>query len=108
MNNIGRPAATLHELGLTDSAILVFTSDHGGMLDSHAEEQKQRPWDESIRVPFLVRRPAGLKPAATSLTAPVGDAGDHADAAVLSGIPIPTTVEGVVSLGLAARRAARR
>lgn len=49
---------TLEEEGLAENTILVFTSDHGDMLGSQGEVKKQRPWDESIRVPFLLRWPA--------------------------------------------------
>ncbi|MFN0171188.1 MAG: sulfatase [Bryobacteraceae bacterium] len=40
-----------------DRTILVFTSDHGDMLQSQGLPLKQFPWDESIRVPFLIRFP---------------------------------------------------
>jgi arylsulfatase A-like enzyme len=49
--------STLEDQGLADDTILVFWSDHGDMLLSHAELFKQRPWDESIRVPLLLRYP---------------------------------------------------
>ncbi|MDD9956333.1 MAG: sulfatase-like hydrolase/transferase [Anaerolineaceae bacterium] len=48
---------TLAETGLDDNTIFVFTSDHGDMLGSQGTVRKQRPWDESIRVPFLLRCP---------------------------------------------------
>ncbi len=91
---VGRLDQALHELGQADDTILVFTSDHGDMLGSHAEERKQRPWDESIRVPFLVRWPAGLKPAARKLTAPLATPEIMPTLLSLCGIPIPATVEG--------------
>ena len=57
---VGDLLATLHQAGLADSTIFVFTSDHGDMLGSHGQHRKQRPWDESILVPFLLHWPAGL------------------------------------------------
>lgn len=48
----------LRELGIEENTLLVFTSDHGDMLGSHGEQRKQRPWDESIRVPLLLHCPA--------------------------------------------------
>lgn len=47
----------LDALGLSDNTCVVFTSDHGDMLGSQGEHRKQRPWDESILVPMLVRLP---------------------------------------------------
>lgn len=43
--------------GQADDTIFVFTSDHGDMLQSQGMHHKQQPWDESIRVPFLIRYP---------------------------------------------------
>lgn len=60
---------TLDETGLAEDTIFVFWSDHGDMILSHGEFFKQRPWEESIRVPLLIRYPKrfglnGLKPSA--------------------------------------------
>ncbi len=43
--------------GAAEDTILVFASDHGDLLYSQGLIRKQFPWDESIRVPFLVRYP---------------------------------------------------
>lgn len=43
--------------GQAGDTIFIFTSDHGDMLQSHGLHHKQQPWDESIRVPFLIRYP---------------------------------------------------
>lgn len=51
----GRLMDRLDELGLAEDTIVVFWSDHGDMLRSHGEQRKQRPWDESVRVPLLIR-----------------------------------------------------
>jgi arylsulfatase A-like enzyme len=48
---------TLDETDLAEDTILVFWSDHGDMILSHGEFFKQRPWEESIRVPLLIRYP---------------------------------------------------
>ncbi len=47
----------LDETGIAEDTILVFWSDHGDMILSHGELFKQRPWEESIRVPLLIRYP---------------------------------------------------
>jgi arylsulfatase A-like enzyme len=55
--NFGRLTALLDELGIADHTLLVFTSDHGDMLGSQGQHRKQKPWDESIMVPFALRYP---------------------------------------------------
>lgn len=50
----------LERQGLADNTIVVFTSDHGDMLGSQGLRLKQRPFAESIDVPFFVRYPGRL------------------------------------------------
>lgn len=52
---------TLEATGLAENTIVVYTSDHGDMLHSRGAMKKQQPWDESLRVPFLLRWPKTLK-----------------------------------------------
>lgn len=59
-NCVGQLMKTLEKAGLADNTIVVYTSDHGDMLHSHGFMKKQQPWDESLRVPFLVRWPHGM------------------------------------------------
>lgn len=47
----------LGETDQLDNTIIVYTSDHGDMLGSHGLTNKQLPYDESIRVPLLVKCP---------------------------------------------------
>ena len=54
---VGRLMDTLAERGVEEDTIFVFTSDHGDMLCSHGQEKKQRPYEESVRVPFLLHYP---------------------------------------------------
>jgi iduronate 2-sulfatase len=59
-HHIGRMLKGLEELGLADSTIVVFTSDHGFQLNEHGGLwRKQFQFDESIRVPLIVRLPDG-------------------------------------------------
>lgn len=92
---VGEIVRTLAETGLEQDTILVFTSDHGEMLGSHGVPvtTKQVPWDESARVPFLLRYPrahATGRVAATPLTTP-----DILPTLLrLTGLKVPKTVEG--------------
>lgn len=57
---IGRIRVALRETGLSEDTILVFSSDHGDMVGSHRMSLKQMPFEESIRVPFLVEYPSAV------------------------------------------------
>ncbi|KJD35101.1 sulfatase [Tamlana sedimentorum] len=45
---------------IEDNTIFVFTSDHGDMINSHGEMKKQKIYEESAKVPFIVKYPALL------------------------------------------------
>jgi arylsulfatase A-like enzyme len=86
---------TIREKGIEDNTIFVFTSDHGDMLGSQGEQRKQRPWDESIRVPFLLHYPSifGHQPRQSDALI---DAPDILPTLLgLCGLPIPKTTEGL-------------
>ncbi len=92
---IGELLGTIREKGIEGNTIFVFTSDHGDMLGSQGHEKKQRPWDESIRVPFLLRYPAlpGWRPG--KLDALI-DAPDIMPTLLgLCGLNTPDSVEGL-------------
>ena len=57
---MGRINDALDEAGIADDTIVVFTSDHGDMLGSQGHPLKQRPWEEAINIPFIVRYPAKI------------------------------------------------
>jgi arylsulfatase A-like enzyme len=63
---IGRLLKRLDESGLRDNTMVLFLSDHGDLLGSHGSIRKQKPWEESVVVPGLLRWPAALKAGVTS------------------------------------------
>jgi arylsulfatase A-like enzyme len=56
-NCMGRISDALNQAGISEDTIVIFTSDHGDMLGSQGHRLKQRPWEESINIPFIVRYP---------------------------------------------------
>ena len=52
--NLGRVREALAEAGLAFDTHLMFFSDHGDMHGSHGQFRKTGPWEESIRVPFIM------------------------------------------------------
>jgi arylsulfatase A-like enzyme len=91
---IGDLLRTVREAGIEKDTIFVFTSDHGDMLFSHGGQNKQQPWDESIRVPFLVRYPAMLGTKGRTIDLPIDTPDIMPTSLGLSGVTIPTSVEG--------------
>lgn len=55
--NVGRLLALLDELKLADNTLVVFTSDNGYYLGEHNLGDKRSAYEESMRVPLLVRYP---------------------------------------------------
>lgn len=53
----GRLMSALKDNGLEDNTIVVFTSDHGMQLGSHGLLYKNVPFEESLRLPCLIRVP---------------------------------------------------
>ena len=54
---VGRVLQRLRALGLEDSTIVVFTSDHGEMMGDHRLMSKTVTYEESIKVPLLISVP---------------------------------------------------
>ncbi len=61
---VGRLVRGLREAGELDNTVIVFTSDNGYLLGEHRQEQKVLPYEESIRVPLIIRGP-GAPPGTT-------------------------------------------
>jgi arylsulfatase A-like enzyme len=58
----GRILKVLEEDGLAGNTLVVFTSDHGDCMGIHGEITKNNLYEESMRVPLLIRFPGRLKP----------------------------------------------
>ena len=52
--NLGRIRHTLAAVGLSDRTYIIFFSDHGDLHGSHGQFRKTAPWEEAIRVPFII------------------------------------------------------
>ncbi|AJR04519.1 sulfatase family protein [Siansivirga zeaxanthinifaciens] len=84
----------IKNLGLEENTIFVFTSDHGDMLYSHSEIKKQKPWEESIHIPFILKYPAKLK-AGSQMTKMFSFPDIMPTLLGMSNLPIPDSVEGL-------------
>jgi arylsulfatase A-like enzyme len=91
---IGDLLNAVQKAGLADNTIIVFTSEHGDMLMSKGVLKKQRPWDESIKVPMLIRYPEKLGNKKRIVRDPIGTPDLLPTLLGLSGLAIPSSVEG--------------
>ncbi|MBC8152008.1 MAG: sulfatase [Bacteroidetes bacterium] len=64
-DGVGMIYKTLEEAGILDNTVIIFTSDNGYLWGEHGQGQKRLAYEESIRVPFLVRYPPMIKPGTT-------------------------------------------
>ena len=56
-DNVARIIHTLKELGEYENTIIIYTSDQGMMLGEHDLQDKRWMFDESIRMPLIVKHP---------------------------------------------------
>jgi len=61
-DQFGRILSALKDGGLDENTIVIFTSDHGNCLGSHEQVSKNVHYEESMRVPFLVRWTGTIEP----------------------------------------------
>jgi arylsulfatase A-like enzyme len=92
---VGDLMQTLAQTRLADDTVFVFWSDHGDMLGSQGEWRKQRPWEESIRVPLLIRYPAQFGRQGREIEALINTPDLMPTLLGLCGVPIPPTVAGI-------------
>ncbi len=85
----------LKESGIEDNTIFVFTSDHGDLLGAHGYWNKQQPYEESIRVPYLVHYPAKFGKSASESSILFNSPDIMPTLLGLTQIAIPNTVEGI-------------
>jgi arylsulfatase A-like enzyme len=91
---VGQLRSTLKEQGLDENTIIVFTADHGDLMGSHGAWNKQQPYDESIRVPFLIHHPKAFGPQGKKSKALMNSPDIMPTLLGLTGIEVPKSVEG--------------
>ncbi|MBN1816852.1 MAG: sulfatase [Sedimentisphaerales bacterium] len=85
---------TIEQAGIGNDTIFVFTSDHGDMLYSQGMTKKQRPFEESACVPFLLRYPAVHGHLGRRIDMPINTPDIMPTLLGLAGVAIPETVQG--------------
>ena len=90
---VGRLLDRLDALGLAESTVIVFTSDHGYHMGEHGLWQKQSLFEESARVPLLVVAPGVTEPGSVAAT-PVSQVDLFPTLAELCGVEPPGNLQG--------------
>jgi arylsulfatase A-like enzyme len=92
-DNIGRFLDYLDQAGLAANTIVVYTSDQGFFLGEHNMFDKRFMYEESLRMPLLVRWPKRIKPGSVSqhMALNVDFAPTFLDAA---GMKVPADMQG--------------
>jgi len=57
----GRMMQALKDLGMEENTVVIYTSDHGEQGGAHQLTQKFKPFEESIKVPFIIKYPKFIK-----------------------------------------------
>ena len=92
-DGVGRVLEALDRRGLAKNTIVVYTSDQGFFLGDHGLFDKRFMYEESLRMPFLVRWPAAIKAGSRSdaIALNVDFAPTFLDAA---GLRVPAEMQG--------------
>ena len=91
--NIGRLLSYLDREGLTRDTVVIYTSDQGYFLGEHGFFDKRIMYEESLRMPFVIRYPREIDPGSL-----INDLILNVDFAPLlldyAGVPVPDWMQG--------------
>jgi len=99
-DQFGRILATLRGEGLDEDTIVVFTSDHGNCLGCQNQVSKNVHYEESMRVPFLIRWKGTLPTRQDDLLISTPDIFPTLMDLMGFATEVPADVEGVSHAGL--------
>ena len=90
---VGRVLDYLDESGLTESTMVVYTSDQGFFLGDHGWFDKRWMYEESLRTPLLVRWPGVVTPGSVNTDLVMNL--DYAQTLLdVGGVTAPSTMQG--------------
>ncbi len=101
--NISKLLTALDALGLAEDTVVVYASDNGYYLGEHCSGDKRSLYDESLRIPFLVRYPRlfGKGTTVDDMVLNIDLAPTFLD---LAGVAVPKEMQGASWKDLAAGR----
>jgi arylsulfatase A-like enzyme len=92
-DNVGRVLDFLDQEGLSEDTLVIYTSDQGFFLGDHGWYDKRFMYEESLRMPFILRHPREVQPGSVNddIVLNVDFAPLFLD---LAGVPIPQHFQG--------------
>jgi arylsulfatase A-like enzyme len=92
-DNVGRLLDWLDQNGLTTNTVVFYTSDQGFFLGDHGLYDKRFMYEESLRMPFIVRWPGVISPRSVQLAMAINP--DFAPTFMdIAGLPKPQDMQG--------------
>ena len=91
---IGLLLESLKQQGLEENTIVLFTTDHGEMAGSHKLIAKTTFYEESSKIPVIIRYPKKIKQSTTNSEALVSTIDIMPTLLDLAGVKIPQGIDG--------------
>jgi arylsulfatase A-like enzyme len=92
-DSVGTLLDYLDTHGLAENTLVIYTSDQGFFLGDHGWYDKRFMYEESLRMPFVVRYPREIKPG--SVNADIAINNDFAPTFLdVAGLPTPPAMQG--------------
>jgi len=91
---IGRVLDTLDEMGIADDTVVIYAGDNGYFWGEHDQIDKRWAYEESMRIPFIVRYPRGMTDAGRNASGMVLNVDVAPSILDLAGIDVPDNMEG--------------
>jgi arylsulfatase A-like enzyme len=91
---IGQLLAAVKQKGIDDNTIIVFTTDHGEMAGSHKLIAKTTFYEESSKIPIIIKYPKIINPKTVNKKSLVGTIDIMPTLLDLAGINIPKNLDG--------------
>jgi len=92
-DNVGRLLDYLDQAGLSDNTVVIYSADQGFYLGEHGWFDKRWMYEESLRMPFIIRWPGVVKPG--SVDGHLVQNLDYAETFLdMAGVEVPEDMQG--------------
>lgn len=92
--HIGQLIKSVQNKGISDNTIIIFTTDHGEMAGSHKLIAKTTFYEESSKIPVIIKYPKIIKPKTVNENALISTIDIMPSLLDLAGLSIPVDLDG--------------